>query len=74
MDLIQVDLDLCVGHGKCYLVAPQLMEPFDDEGHARFVGDPVDSDDRELSGLLDTIVASCPEEALSRCPADEQRE
>lgn len=74
MDVVRVDLDLCVGHGKCYLVAPELMEPFDDEGHARFCGDPVDAADRRRSDLLDVIVASCPEEALSRCPADQPRE
>jgi ferredoxin len=66
MDVIKVDLDQCVGHGKCYLVEPELMEPFDDEGHSRFVGDPIDPDDRRQSDLVDVVVASCPEEALSR--------
>jgi ferredoxin len=66
MDVIRVDLDRCVGHGKCYLLAPELIEPFDDEGHAEWVGDPVDDEDAKGGRLLDRIVASCPEEALSR--------
>ena len=32
--VVDVDLSRCVGHGKCYGVAPELMRPFDDEGHA----------------------------------------
>jgi len=66
MDVIKVDLDRCVGHGKCYLLAPELMEPFDDEGHAQWIGEPVGPDDEKSGRLLDQIVASCPEEALAR--------
>jgi ferredoxin len=66
MDVIRVDLHRCVGHGKCYLLAPELIEPFDDEGHAEWIGDPIDPDDEKGAQLLDRIVASCPEEALSR--------
>ena len=66
MDAIEVDLGRCVGHGKCYLLAPELMEPFDDEGHAQWVGDPIADDDKKGGQLLDRIVASCPEEALTR--------
>jgi ferredoxin len=70
MDVIRVDLNRCVGHGKCYLVAPELMQPFDDEGHAEFIGDPIDPSDEKASRKADAIVASCPEEALSRVSAD----
>jgi hypothetical protein len=31
MDVVKADLGRCGGHGKCYLIAPDLFEPFDDE-------------------------------------------
>jgi hypothetical protein len=43
-----------------------LIEPFDDEGHARWIGAPIADDDQKGGQLLDRIVASCPEEALTR--------
>ena len=69
-DIVHVDLDLCVGHGKCYLVAPSLMEPVDDDGHAGFIGKPVGPEDRKASDLVDMLVMACPEGALSRRSAD----
>ena len=29
---VRVDPDLCVGHGRCYALAPEVFEP-DDFGH-----------------------------------------
>ncbi len=32
---VAIDLDVCVGHGKCYLAAPEVFQPFDDVGRAK---------------------------------------
>lgn len=70
--VVHVDLDKCVGHGKCYLVAPDLMEPFDDEGRAEFVGEPVQDGDSRLIAQGEEAIDACPEQALSWRPADGQ--
>jgi ferredoxin len=63
--VVNVDLERCVGHGKCYLIAPDLMEPFDDEGHSRFRGDPIETTDSVHVARAQAVIDSCPEEALS---------
>jgi ferredoxin len=63
--VIHVDLSRCVGHGKCYMIAPELMEPFDDEGHSRFHGKPVQDGDRTAVARAENAIDSCPERALS---------
>jgi ferredoxin len=63
--VVNVDLERCVGHGKCYLIAPDLMEPFDDEGHSRFHGQPIDPDDSKQLARGQSVIDSCPEQALS---------
>jgi ferredoxin len=68
MDVIHVDLARCVGHGKCYGIAPELMEPFDDDGHAAFIGDPIDPGDPKAVARGEAAIQSCPEEALSWRP------
>ena len=65
LSVIDNDLSACVGHGKCYGVAPELMEPFDDEGHAVFHADPIDPGDRARVGRAVKAIESCPEGALS---------
>ena len=32
---VEVDLTLCQGHGRCYLLVPEVFEPGDDYGHSR---------------------------------------
>jgi ferredoxin len=65
MDVIHIDLSLCVGHGKCYGIAPELMTPFDDEGHAEFHGEPIDPEDLKRVARGNIVIDSCPEQALS---------
>ncbi|MEA2251595.1 MAG: 4Fe-4S single cluster domain [Solirubrobacteraceae bacterium] len=65
MQIISVDLDCCAGHGKCYRVAPDLVRPKDDHGHAEFFGDPVDPGDAERVTRGDAAINRCPEQALS---------
>ncbi len=59
---IRIDTSLCSGHGRCYAVAPGLIEA-DEEGF------PVlrDADAEVPADALDAArlaVASCPEDAF----------
>lgn len=65
MKRICVDLERCEGHGRCYAIAPDLLQPRDDHGHAEFVASGVDPADEALFERADRAVQSCPEEALS---------
>jgi ferredoxin len=58
---IRLDDDACVGHGRCYAIAPNVFEA-DDQGHCVIRIDDVPPD------LLEPAragVANCPEAALS---------
>ena len=59
---VRIDLDACTGHGRCYVLAPDLFDA-DDVGHsiARFEG-PVPA---ELEDQARIAVANCPERAIS---------
>ena len=39
---VKVDLDLCVGHGRCYVLAPDVFAP-DDFGHCEIIVAEVDT-------------------------------
>lgn len=56
----KVDHELCVGHGRCYAVAPELFEP-DEQGFSVVVGE---ADDEELREELDMAARNCPERAV----------
>jgi ferredoxin len=72
--VIDVDLDTCVGHGKCYMLAPELFDAIDDDGRAGFVGDPIDPDDPVALAAAERAVAACPEYALTLRDAADPRE
>jgi ferredoxin len=58
---LRLDNDLCVGHGRCYALAPELFDA-DDRGHCvlKYEGDiPV-----ELETAARTGSENCPEDAL----------
>ena len=57
-----LDTRICVGHGRCYSLAPEQFEP-DDEGHARLVTEEV-PDSRRDRVLI--TVQNCPEGAISK--------
>jgi ferredoxin len=58
---IRLDVDACVGHGRCYAVAPEVFEP-DDRGHCIVrLADVPDG----LAEQARTGVRSCPEDALA---------
>lgn len=63
---VSVNRDACVGHGKCYLVAPDLFAPIDaDEiGRACALVEEVDPSDSALVGRLKICAANCPEDAI----------
>ena len=58
---IQIDEGRCVGHGRCYMLAPDLIEP-DDIGDARVIGDGTVPAAHE--GAARKAAANCPEHAV----------
>lgn len=63
MDVV-VDNDMCQGHGKCYLVLPEVFEPVDDWGHARATRS-VGPDEEELRQRVQRVIDGCPERAIA---------
>jgi ferredoxin len=58
---IHVDQDRCEGHGRCYALAPALIQP-DDIGNGLEIGDGAVPPDQEKNARL--AVANCPERAV----------
>ena len=58
---IRLDADRCQGHGRCYMLAPDLFDS-DDFGHCVLLVDevPAGREDDARTG-----VENCPEQALS---------
>ena len=56
-----VDSERCVGHGRCYALAPEVFEA-DDRGHSVVVVDEVPP---ELEAQARSAVANCPEAAIT---------
>ena len=53
----------CVGHGRCYSLAPQMLES-DDEGMVTIRGgDPIEVPEG-LEQLADEVAGTCPESAI----------
>ena len=64
---IHIDQDRCEGHGRCYALAPELVEA-DDIGNGIEIGDgtvpPERGDERRLAA------ANCPERAVDHRGGD----
>lgn len=60
---LSVDARQCTGHGRCYSLAPALLEP-DDEGYVTIRGGSIEVPD-ELRQLADEVAGTCPEGAIS---------
>jgi ferredoxin len=58
---VRVDTDLCVGHGRCYALAPDVFGA-DDYGHAEVLVADVDG---ALADQARIGVENCPERAIS---------
>lgn len=58
---VQVDPETCVGHGRCYTLAPELFSA-DDAGHSvvRQASVPPEAEQQAR-----TAAASCPERAIT---------
>jgi ferredoxin len=60
---VEVDLEICVGHGKCYLTAPEVFQPGDDAGRAKIFR-AAGADELDLLRRTRNAVNGCPEGAL----------
>ena len=57
---LHIDADACTGHGRCYVLAPEVFEP-DDEGHSVGLVDDIPDDLLDKARLA---AANCPEFAI----------
>ena len=59
---VRLDESACVGHGRCYAIAPEVFDA-DDQGHCvlRFVDEPVPD---SLHERARQAIVNCPEHAL----------
>jgi len=64
---LAVDWDKCVGHGQCYLRAPQLFEPNpdDDWGKPDVLVPDIDPTDATLVAAARQATQLCPEFAIT---------
>lgn len=58
---VTVDGAACVGHGRCYALAPEVYAP-DDRGHCEILVDDVPP---ELEEQARAGEANCPERAIT---------
>lgn len=58
-----VDADVCMGHGRCYRLAPTVLSA-DDEGYTSVRGKPIEFPE-DMRDLAEEIVGTCPEQAIS---------
>ena len=64
---IEHDADACVGHGRCYLLAPDVFDE-DEQGHCVVKQVVVHA---ELEKQARRAVENCPEDAISLRSDDE---
>jgi ferredoxin len=59
---LKIDTDICVGHGLCYRVAPQLFSD-DEAGYAQIIVHNALTE--EQLDMARAAIAACPERAIS---------
>jgi ferredoxin len=64
---VQIDGDLCEGHGRCYVLSPSVFTA-DDEGNGEVLQAELSSD--ELIAAAELGAKNCPERAITLTPAD----
>jgi ferredoxin len=64
MSRVFVDSDRCVGHGRCYSLAPEVFDA-DEIGHCVV---RVENVSGELEKQADLGAQNCPEEAITLSP------
>lgn len=57
---VHIDPDVCVGHGRCYALAPDVFGA-DDHGHAVVL---VERPEGEQADRARAAAANCPERAV----------
>jgi ferredoxin len=57
---VRVDLELCVGHGRCYMLAPEVFDE-DERGHCKLLMSRVPPDLEKQARMGE---ANCPEGAI----------
>lgn len=57
---VRVDLEVCVGHGRCYELAPDVFGE-DERGHARLL---VETVPEGLESQARAAMWNCPEHAI----------
>ena len=62
---VRVDTDLCVGHGRCYVLAPDVFAA-DDFGHCELLVSDVEG---ALADQARVGADNCPERAISIEPS-----
>jgi ferredoxin len=60
---LRVDGASCMGHGRCYQVAPDLLE-FDDEGYVTIRDQTIDVPSDQVEAAEDAE-GTCPEQAIT---------
>jgi ferredoxin len=63
---LTVDGKSCMGHGRCYLMAPDLLA-YDDEGYVTIRDQTIDVPADEVEAAEDAA-ATCPEQAITLIP------
>ena len=58
---VQINPELCQGHGRCYDLAPGLFGA-DDEGYGQVLGDGIVPQEAEHDAHLAAL--NCPEQAI----------
>jgi ferredoxin len=59
---VVIDPDVCQGHARCQMTAPELFELNDEDGHALVAADPVPAG---LEDKARRAVLGCPEQAIA---------
>ena len=57
---VRVDLEVCVGHGRCYELAPEIFDE-DERGHCKLKFERVPA---EYEAQAQRGAANCPEHAI----------
>ena len=62
---VVIDADVCQGHARCQLTAPELFGLSDDDGHAFVVAGVADPVPAELEDKARRAAVGCPEQAIT---------
>jgi ferredoxin len=63
---VDVDRERCQGHGRCYVLAPQVFEP-DDDGYGFAIATEVAA---EFEDAARKGAGNCPEDAITITDGD----